>query len=996
MKSTNEIFKNSPFGYALHKIILDEKGKPVDYKFLEVNKTFEKLTGLKQADIIGKNVTEAIPGIEKDKFDWIAFYGKIALEQKEETFEQYSEQLGKHYKVQVYAPQKEYFVTIFTDITAEKSIAQIAAKFNTFDSENIDLQYIADKARELSGAKYAVLNKFDKNGRDFSSIAISGANKHIEKAVSSLGFDIVGKKWEYNAERQKIIDKQKTTIFEKLTDLSGSVIPQKTTDLLCKTFNIGEAALVKITRNNIMLADFTLIFERGKHLENKEIVETFADLTGMLLSRIDERKKSEEKLIALNQQLEANNQQLTATEQQLRASNQQLEANIQQLTATEQQLRATEQQLRATNQQLIAQNKELLKLSTAIKQSPSVIAITDIKGNLEFVNPKFTELTGYTFDEVVNKNPRILKSGYTTKEEYKNLWKTISSGKEWQGEFQNKKKNGELYWERASISPIFDEHGKIINYIKVAKDITEQKLSLQALKENEEKFRTLFNHISDAVFIFDPETFKIIDANEATSRIYGYSSEELKGMSVLEFSAEVEKSKSAGKTINQKGEIKVDIRRHKKKDGTDLYVELQGYKMIINNKPIAFVVCHDITERIKYEKELRAAMEKAQESDRLKSAFLANMSHEIRTPMNAILGFAELLKDPGLTGEERKYYFEMIEGAEKRMLDTINDIIDISKIEAGQVDIEKSEASVNEILKEHFRLFHPEAQKQGLELIYEPTLSDKEATIITDKHKLEGILTNLIKNAIKFTKHGKVSFGYSLTKRGDIKELEFYVKDTGIGIPSDRIHAIFNRFEKADIEDTKVFEGSGLGLAISKSYVEMLGGRISVTSEEGKGSTFIFTIPYEKPSTKEPNTDTNVDENKIHQAQLNNLSVIIAEDDESNSLVLQAMFKNTFKKIIWAKTGRETIAKLRENPETDMILMDIKMPEMNGYEATREIRKFNQDVIIIAQTAFALVGDKEKALEAGCDDYIPKPINKKLLLEKISTLFDKKRSQPIV
>ncbi|OYT13342.1 MAG: hybrid sensor histidine kinase/response regulator [Bacteroidetes bacterium 4572_114] len=393
-------------------------------------------------------------------------------------------------------------------------------------------------------------------------------------------------------------------------------------------------------------------------------------------------------------------------------------------------------------------------------------------------------------------------------------------------------------------------------------------------------------------------------------------------------------------------------------------------------------------ERKKAGEDLKSALEKAQESDRLKSAFLTNMSHEIRTPMNGILGFTSLLKEPHLTGDQQNSYIEIIQKSGNRMLNTVNDIIDVSKIEAGQVEVVKSEVSVNEILNEQYAFFVSEAQSKGLELIYKPTLSDKEATIVTDKHKLEGILTNLIKNAIKFTKEGNICFGYSLKKEKGFEGLEFYVKDTGIGIPSDRINAIFNRFEQADIEDTQVFEGSGLGLTISKSYVEMLGGDINVTSEEGIGSTFVFSIPYTKQSTKE--SDTEGGENEIKQISLTNISAIVAEDDEVSRMFLEAILTDKFYKITYTKTGKETIDKFRENPETDIILMDLKMLDMSGYEATREIRKFNEDVVIIAQTAYGLSGDREKAIEAGCDDYIAKPINEELLFEKIMLHLSKK------
>jgi|GEM_PF-5599296 len=240
--------------------------------------------------------------------------------------------------------------------------------------------------------------------------------------------------------------------------------------------------------------------------------------------------------------------------------------------------------------------------------------------------------------------------------------------------------------------------------------------------------------------------------------------------------------------------------------------------------------------------ELEVAKELAEESDRLKSAFLANMSHEIRTPMNGILGFINLLKKPRLTVKNQNRYIAIIEKSGKRMLDTLNDIINISKIEAGQVSVVKFGVFVNQVLEEHYTFFKKEAEAKGLELIYESTLSENENRVLTDKQKLESILTNLIKNAIKYTDQGSIKFGYTLRKENGASVFEFFVSDTGIGIPQNRMKAIFNRFEQSDIEDKRAYEGSGLGLAISRSYVEMLGGQINVESELGVGSTFRFTI----------------------------------------------------------------------------------------------------------------------------------------------------------
>jgi signal transduction histidine kinase/CheY-like chemotaxis protein len=382
--------------------------------------------------------------------------------------------------------------------------------------------------------------------------------------------------------------------------------------------------------------------------------------------------------------------------------------------------------------------------------------------------------------------------------------------------------------------------------------------------------------------------------------------------------------------------------------------------------------------------QLLEAKERAEESDRLKSAFLANMSHEIRTPMNGILGFSELLKTPGLTGDEQQNYIRIIEKSGARMLNIINDIIDISKIEAGLMKIETGESDINEQIEYIYTFFKPEAEAKGMKLSFNKPLPAKEATIITDREKLYAILTNLVKNAIKYTQKGEIVVGYS--KKGET--LEFYVKDTGIGIPENRQTAIFERFVQADIEDRKALQGAGLGLAITKSYVEMLGGKIWVESEEGVGSAFFFTIPL--------NVDP-VRKNVLHKVippdiagnVISNLKILIAEDDEVSSMLLEVEFETYSREILKVKTGVEAVEICHNNPDIDLVMMDIRMPEMGGYEATRQIRQFNKDVVIIAQTALAKIDDREKSIEAGCNENISKPINKVQLLTLMQKYFGK-------
>ena len=385
--------------------------------------------------------------------------------------------------------------------------------------------------------------------------------------------------------------------------------------------------------------------------------------------------------------------------------------------------------------------------------------------------------------------------------------------------------------------------------------------------------------------------------------------------------------------------------------------------------------------------ELQRAKERAEESDRLKSAFLANMSHEIRTPMNGILGFSELLKNPELTGDEHQEYLCIIEKSGERMLNIINNIVDISKIESGLMKLDIGKSNINEQIEYIYTFFKPELEAKGIGFSFISSLPVSESIIYTDNEKVHAVLINLVKNAVKCTERGTIEFGY--LKKGNF--LEFYVKDSGIGIPKGRQDAIFERFIKADVTDKMARQGAGLGLSISKAYIEMLGGQIWVESEVGIGSTFYFTLPYDTRDEEIVNQKDMRDNNAERDpaAEVPGLKILIAEDDETSGLLLGIGVKKISKEILKARTGVEAVKIYRDNPDIDLILMDIQMPELNGYEATRQIRQINKDVVIIAQTAYGLSGDREKAIEAGCNDYMAKPIKNDELRSLIQKYFKK-------
>lgn len=558
----------------------------------------------------------------------------------------------------------------------------------------------------------------------------------------------------------------------------------------------------------------------------------------------------------------------------------------------------------------------------------------------------------------------------------------------------HRRANGSDFFAEVSIATIMLK-GKPALFA-TWRDITKRKQVEQELiaskekaEESEAQFRLIFENSLDAIIWTEAKTGKIIACNPASQILTEYTMQELTGQSFT-FILPQEKRE----------EVVADYQRHQQvkktksvefqiitKSGKRKYVELSGTNIDIRGKELSQGIFNDITSRKQKEQELIAAKEKAEESDKLKSAFLANMSHEIRTPMNGILGFAELLKTPNLTGDEQMEYIGIIKKSGDRMLNIINDIVDISKIEAGQVKVFLSETKINEQTEFLYTFFKPEVEKKQVQLILQNGLPAIQSIIKTDKEKVYAILTNLIKNAIKFTAKGAIEFGY--VKKEATKHapslLEFYVTDTGSGIPNDRQHAIFDRFVQADIADSRAYQGAGLGLSISKAYVEMLGGTMWVESKEGIGSTFYFTIPYDTGSEHNPLNNTTG--RKEENTQNKKLKILIVDDDETSEMLISIAVRTLSKEVLRVKSGAAAIETCRNNPDIDLIMMDIKMPEMDGYEATRQIRQFNKEVCIIAQTAFGLSDEKEKAIASGCNDYISKPLDLTVLKNLILQNF---------
>ena len=630
---------------------------------------------------------------------------------------------------------------------------------------------------------------------------------------------------------------------------------------------------------------------------------------------------------------------------------------------------------KAINELVEKQSLEIIKLSSAVEQSANTIVITDIEGNIEYVNKKHSETSGYTFEESIGKSPRILNSGLQPDDYYAKMWRYISAGKTWKGEFSNKDKLGKLYWEQATISPIKNDANEIINYLAIKEDITIRRSNEQKLLEQNDFINKIIECSAVSTWIADKDG-TAIKANQACLDLFEITREEgigkyniLKDDLIEEqgFSSEIKKVFLSGKVANIIFDYTIRNDEHVDSGNNTLKIVNGIYTPILDeNGAVVNVVCQaiDLTEIKKYESELIKAKVKAEESDQLKTEFLNNMSHEIRTPMNGILGFSDMLNDPGLTELKRKNFVNIIQNSGKQLLHVIDDIIEISRLGTNQVKVFEEKLCLNDLFFEIFSIFDIKAKAKKIPLYLKNELSDERSTIFSDKSKLNKILSNLLENALKFTNSGFIEFGYQLKNN----ELEIYVKDTGIGIGPEKHESIFNRFSQGEKDLSKITSGLGLGLSIVKENVELLGGKIRVESEKQTGTIFYVLIPYKPVNKREVGTGVQ----KLK-------TILIAEDEEVNYLFLEALIRNAIKldvKILYAINGKEAVEFCKTNPDISLVLMDLKMPIMDGYQATVEIKKMHPNLTIVAQTAYSTAEDKEKAKSAGCDDFISKPIKK--------------------
>ena len=510
----------------------------------------------------------------------------------------------------------------------------------------------------------------------------------------------------------------------------------------------------------------------------------------------------------------------------------------------------------------------------------------------------------------------------------------------------------------------------------------------EKLRETEKRYRLLAETATDIICIHDMEG-NIRYINPAGLNILGKTPEEAKKENIHNYIYSTDELNDRKEERLKGDSVTYTYQTHIKNfEGETIPLEINSTPLEHDGKIEGIlIIARDITERKQSEKALEDAKNKAIESDRLKSAFLMNLSHEIRTPLNGILGFSQILQEREFSFEKQKEFLDIVYNKANQLLNILNDLLDLSKIEAEQLNIRQEDCYLNDIMHEIYDSYTLELnknQKTGITLKYHCGLKRADSRLYSDCNRFRQILKNLLSNAIKFTEEGTIDFGYEF-KEPDT--LVFHVKDTGTGISVNKQEQIFEPFRQGDESTSREYEGTGLGLAISKSLVELLGGRMWVKSEEGKGSCFYFTIPYSKHKFEQETVKPEV---SGYSYLWSGHKVLIVEDDLVSLEFMQEIFSETKVQILSAQNGEEALRIFRKKPEINLILMDIRLPDMSGLEVVKKIRSNNMQVPIIAQTAYTMDNDAKKCLESGCTDYLTKPIDIKAMMSVMNKYLNQR------
>lgn len=940
-KAYGHLLKNGVFGYSYNQIVAGNGKGTSDFIILEVNPRFEEIFSAASHDLIGKRYSDTKNKSLIELLQFQDHFAEVVKSRKTFLVEYECGTEGKWYQIQVDSCETGYFSMVLMEIPVnriEKSdpgfsylemiqkekdsrfLNELSIQLAEHQSDTTLIPDVLNSIKKHTNAVFASFSMYYPETRILENQVLLTDSHLLKKIVSILGEGVNKTRFILDDYIYEYMTSRTVEVSDSITQLTFGAIPpfaDKTISSLTGIRNyIGIAHLIE----GKLFGATTLGFKGYNALPDSKLLESYAYLTALSMRRDQAERK----------------------------------------------LRESEEKFRSY-----------------IEFAPHAVIVVDETGRYIEVNPATCSITGYSEDELLNIRISDILAPDSTEAGMNHFKKVVKDGYS-VGEVEFIRKDGVRRWWKVSAKRISEK-----KYIGLCEDTTEAReyekkinAARKKAEEGEKKFRAIADSSPLAINVSNGCDLKVEYVNPAFLNLFGYSIEEVPELSYWwplaypeeQYRHEVmeEWNRKTSKAILKSGSIEPMETIVRCKDGSYKNIEWRFVSTGMENWTMGM----DLTGFRKAESELIHARDKAEESNRLKSAFLANMSHEIRTPMNGILGFLDLMKDIDLSDEKRNIYIDIINRSGQRLLDTINDIIEISKIELGQLHVSLGETNTEEILKFQLEFFEQQAKAKNISLSIDELLTGRKSVILSDHHKIEGMLTNLIKNALKFTTEGSITFGNFLQNN----QLIFYVKDTGMGIPRDKIDKVFERFVQADMNASRPYDGSGLGLSIVKAYADILGGKIWVESQPGAGSIFYFSIPYAPVEGELSNEVSNCPPDI---GFLKGKTILVAEDDDTSYNYLQDILSSEGLTILRSTTGADAVKKVRETESLSLVLMDIMMPVMSGIEATVEIRKFNKNIPVIAQTAFAMAGDRELIISAGCNDYLAKPVRREKLFELI-------------
>lgn len=927
------LFESMLDGFALFEAVYDAGGKTMDCRYLSVNPAFERMTGLKMADVVGRTVRETFPEIEPV---WIERYGRVAQTGEGAAFEDHSKSLNRHFKVMAFCPHPGRVAVVFDDITphitsAEK-IAQLSRLYAALSccsqaivhSSGPDelLPKICRDMVEHGGMKMAWIGMVDEAERIVHPVAACGSGTgylngteistdpeqptgrgptgtairedkpvwchDFQSDPSTAPWHEAGASFGWKSSAAIPLHKAgrvvgALNIYSDMPDTFGEDIRKLSIGMADEiSFALDSFAReedrkrMHETLAHILNSVPQSVFWKDRRSVYLGCNEVFARMAGFasaeeVVGKTDfelpwTRQESEAYIADDKEVMEGNRAKRHIIEslRQLDGTCLWIDTSKVPLADSEGRIYGVLGVFEDITVRKLAE-EELQTLRMAVEQSANAIVITDSTGTIEYVNPAFEKATGFSAAEAAGQNPNLLNSGEQSETFYRQLWQTITSGKIWRGQFHNKRKDGSLYWETATISPVHNESGEIVHFIAVKEDITDRKA---------------------------------------------------------------------------------------------------------------------------LESDLRDALERAESGNRAKSEFLAVMSHELRTPLNGVLGYAELLSYSQLDEEQREFT-QTIRKSGDHLLQVVNDILDFSSIEKGTMKLEAAPVVVADLLETSCLPIRKTAADKGLEFrcTTDPEVPEQ---ITGDAHRIRQVLINLLGNAVKFTSNGFVSLRVACPPGGNRRFVEFSVEDSGIGISPGTISQLFRPFMQGDSTLRRPYEGAGLGLAISQRIAEAMGGTISVTSALGRGSTFVFRIPSgtSSPASGKTPEFPGASRHKESGIAPSHLPVLIVDDEPDNSSLAGKMIEALGHRAEFAANGLQAVEAFVPG-KYSAVLMDMRMPVLDGLEATRRIRDIERvaggHVPIIALTANVMPGDRDRCIAAGMDDFLSKPFSKAGLAGKLES-----------